>query len=117
MPESVESLPVVMGEINVRVPTEPQAVGSRRISCCPGRWRFKKPFKVADALRASSSFWLKRISTCATMSKTKSRYDSTTDAYEARLIAAQSFTKGDRVRHREAGYIQRNQLVCPAEIG
>jgi len=50
------------------------------------------------------------------MSKTKSRYDSTTDAYEARLIAAQSFTKGDRVRHYwEAGYIPRNQLgfACP----
>jgi len=37
------------------------------------------------------------------MSKTKSRYDSTTDAYEARLIAAQSFTKGDRVRHKVTG--------------
>jgi len=55
MPES-ESLPVVMGEINVRVPTPNRKPWSRRISCCPGRWRFKKPFKVADALRASSSF-------------------------------------------------------------
>jgi len=50
------------------------------------------------------------------MSKTKS-YDSTTDAYEARLIAAQSFTKGDRVRHKvtgKLGIFQETNLLCPA---
>jgi len=51
------------------------------------------------------------------MSKTKSRYDSTTDAYEARLIAAQSFTKGDRVRHKVTGKLgifkETNGLCLP----
>lgn len=41
----------------------------------------------------------------AIMSKTKSRHNSTSGSYETRLVAAQSFAKGDRVRHRVTGKV------------
>lgn len=50
---------------------------------------------------------------CAIMSKTKSRSHSTSGSYETRLVAAQSFQKGDRVRHRvngEQGKFQKIDL-------
>jgi len=37
------------------------------------------------------------------MPKTKLRHNSTSDTKEARLAAAESFTKGDLVRHRVIG--------------
>lgn len=39
------------------------------------------------------------------MPKNKSRRNGTSDTKEARLIAAQSFIKGDRVRHKITGKI------------
>lgn len=43
------------------------------------------------------------------MRKTKSRHNSTSDSYEARLVAAQTLQTGSRVRHKVTGKLGRCQ--------
>ncbi|WP_250126325.1 hypothetical protein [Chroococcidiopsis sp. CCMEE 29] len=48
------------------------------------------------------------------MPKTKSRYNTTSGSYETRLAAAQSFNKGDRIRHKITG---KQGLVQEINLG